>query len=57
MDTVQIKIELLKRGIKQVDIARALGVSRSVVSHVIAGRRRSRRVEKYIRRLISRQAA
>ena len=57
MDAVQIKIELLKRGIKQADIARRLGVSRSAVSHVISGRGRSARIEKYIRRLIARQAA
>ncbi len=57
MDPVTIKIELLKRGIKQVDIARDLGVSRSLVCHVINGRMKSARVEKYIRSLLNAQAA
>ncbi len=37
MDRLKIKIELLKRGIKQTDIARRLGVSDALVSLVISG--------------------
>lgn len=33
-----IKLELLVRGIKQVDVARKAGVSKSYIGNVIAGR-------------------
>lgn len=43
-----VKLILYIRGIKQVDIARALSVSRASVSEVVSGKKRSRRIEGYI---------
>lgn len=46
----KIKILLLEHDIRQVDIARALGVSRVAICNVISGKRRSRKIEAYIAR-------
>ena len=45
MTSNTIRSELIRRGIRQADIARALGLSRFTVNNVIRGHRRSRRVE------------
>lgn len=50
----QIRSELVLRGIKNADIARALGVTRSAVSNTIAGRRRKPRIRQAIALAISR---
>lgn len=42
----EIKAKLMLAGVKQNDIARSLGVARQVVCDVIAGRKRSARIEK-----------
>lgn len=57
MKATEIKIALLKLGIKQVEIARRLNVSRQAVNSVINGRLRSNNIESYIERLIRKQAA
>jgi lambda repressor-like predicted transcriptional regulator len=49
---VRIRIELLKRGISQVDIAREAGCTHQAVSNVVFGRRRSRRLESLIAKAI-----
>ena len=46
-DTVEIKVWLLRKGLTQADVARDLGVSLSLVSHYLAGRRHSRRIRGY----------
>ncbi len=40
----KIKSELVLRGVKQIDIARKLGIKLPSVSAVISGRKKSRRV-------------
>lgn len=45
---VKIKIEMLKVGISAVAIARKAGVDRSAISHVIAGRHKSKRLRRAI---------
>jgi predicted transcriptional regulator len=52
MDANKIKAQLIAKGIKQVDIARTLGISKGVVSQVISGTRQSYRVQEYIARLL-----
>jgi predicted transcriptional regulator len=52
MKTRKIKALLIERGIKQVTIAKDLGVSTSTVSKVVAGDARSRRVEEAVAALI-----
>jgi lambda repressor-like predicted transcriptional regulator len=47
-----IKIRLLEKGISQVDIGRSVGVVRSYVSHVIAGRSKNRIVREAIAQAI-----
>ena len=44
----EIRAELIRRGIRLVDIARELKVAPSTVRVVVAGHRRSRRIERYI---------
>ena len=44
----RVKLILSIRGIKQKDIARALNLNPATVSQVVAGKRRSRRIENYI---------
>jgi predicted transcriptional regulator len=53
----RIKAQLVYRGIKQADIARALGVTPTMVCSVLAGRRRSPKIISYIRTLLDRKAA
>lgn len=48
MTPTQIRIGLLKRGRTQASIARDLGQTKSVVSHVLAGRRRTTAVRRAI---------
>ena len=45
MTAADRKAEMVRRGVRQADIARALGVSPSHVAQVIAGVRRSPNVE------------
>ena len=52
MHRTSIKARLLEAGIKQVDIARQIGVDPSAVSAIIAGRKRSRRVREAIARAL-----
>jgi len=42
-----VRIWMLRNGIQAVDAARELGVSRSTISHWLAGRRTSKRIEDY----------
>jgi lambda repressor-like predicted transcriptional regulator len=46
--STKIKIELLKKGITGAAIARSLDITRSYVSHVIAGRFKSKKVRRAI---------
>lgn len=48
MGALEIRAELLKRGVRLVDIANKLGVDRSLVSHVLSGRERNVRVREAI---------
>lgn len=49
---INIKIRLLQKGIKQKDIAKKAKVSESFVSHVIAGRWKSKRVSGIIKEIL-----
>lgn len=53
MNELQIKVELLRRGIKQREIARATGKSDAAVSMVISGKRTSSTIQKYISSLLN----
>ncbi len=53
---IEIKIALLRIGVKQVDIARALNVSRASVCDVLKGKMKSRRIITYIENTIKRNA-
>jgi len=46
--SAQIKSELNKAGITQADVARSCGVSSAMVSMVISGKARSKKIEEYI---------
>lgn len=48
-DKIGIKIWLLKKGLGMSDIARAIGVSTSLVSYTIAGKKNSPRVLKHLK--------
>ena len=50
----EIKAELIRRGIRQRQIADRLGFNRSTVCNVIAGRNRNKRVRRAIARAINR---
>ena len=52
MTAREIIAALMLRGVRQTEIAKRLGVSKSMVHHVIYGRSTSRRVQCYIARLI-----
>lgn len=52
MTSRERKIELLRRGKTQADIARRLAVSESYVSQIIKGTRRNRLIERAIARAI-----
>ncbi len=47
-----IKVLLVVAGVKQVDIARRLRVSRSFVSEVVAGKKRTYRIRRAIARAL-----
>lgn len=47
-----IKALLIEAGIKQVDLARQLGVDPSAVSAIVSGRKRSRRIRLAIARVL-----
>lgn len=49
---VDIKVGLLRRGIRQTDIAAACKVSRATVNQVIKKKIRSHRIEEYIKQVI-----
>jgi|Deesub1362A_J573_1020465.scaffolds.fasta_scaffold21098_3 transcriptional regulator with XRE-family HTH domain len=51
-DTVAIKIEMFKKGIKARDIARKIGVSDMMISYVIYGKRTSYRLQKKIAEIL-----
>lgn len=44
MKTIEIKKWLLDKGLRQIDIARSLGVSHTTVNYIISGRFKSARV-------------
>lgn len=48
MSELEIKIELLKRGISGAEISRRIGCHRTAIYHVIAGRYKSRRVRQAV---------
>lgn len=54
---IEIKAELWKRGIKQVEIARQLDISEALISRVLSGQRKNEEVLKYIRSLLKRKQA
>jgi predicted transcriptional regulator len=56
MDTITIKIELLKLGIRQKDIAEQLGVSRQAVNDAIK-KGTSKRIQRHIQNLIDERKA
>jgi len=49
MNTLEVKIWLLKKGIKQVDIAKELGISKATVCKVVNGKDKSSRVVNWLR--------
>jgi predicted XRE-type DNA-binding protein len=49
---IDLKIQLLKKGIRQKDIALKAGVHKSLVSNVIAGRMKSDKVDKVIQEML-----
>lgn len=49
MKPVEVKIWLLRQGIRQVDIARELGVHKVTVNKTINGHERNRRVIRWLR--------
>lgn len=53
----KIKALLVGQGIKQIDIAAALGVTKSTVCAVVNGRKTSHRVQKYIAQLLGKDYA
>ena len=56
VDPVTIKIQLLKKGIKQKDIARKANVSKSAVCKVISGATISKRILQIIQEMIGEEA-
>jgi transcriptional regulator with XRE-family HTH domain len=49
---IDLKVRLLQAGIKQIDIAKRARVDKSLVSNLIQGRYKSKRVEKIIEEMI-----
>ena len=49
MKPVEVKVWLLRHGIRQTDIARDLGVHKVTVNKAINGHERNRRVEEWLR--------
>ena len=56
MTSCRLHAELVRRGIRQTDVARKLGLNRRTVNDIVRGRGRSRRVEQLIAELIGRSA-
>ncbi|GAB4327464.1 MAG: hypothetical protein Kow0037_01050 [Calditrichia bacterium] len=52
LDTKTVKKALIELELTQTDIARELGVTPQLIHQVIVGRDRSRRVEKYLLKLV-----
>jgi len=52
MNEKEIKAKLILKGIKQVDIARDLGLDKTTVNKIIHRRGRSKRIEEYIANLL-----
>ena len=53
LNTIDIKISLLKQNVTQAQIARDLGVSIVMVNRVIHGLSRSKKVEAYIQSIVN----
>lgn len=49
----KVKALLIRQGIKQTDIAKALGITRGTVSATINGHRESHNVKRYIAQLLN----
>ncbi len=54
MTPAEIKAALLLRGISQAEIAEVIGCSRDLVSHVINGRRTTRRIREAVAKALGR---
>lgn len=54
---LSLKAELVRQGIPQKDVAKLVGVSKSMVSAVLNGTKRSARVVEAIKELLKDQAA
>lgn len=52
MKTREILAALMVRGVRQTEIAKRLGVSKGMISHVIHGRKKSYRIQYYIAKLL-----
>ena len=52
---IQIRIELLKKGISLSDIARRLGYHQTYVSMIVTGRKYNKEIATYINRLIGKK--
>ncbi len=50
---IDLKVKLLQANIKQIDVAKRANVDKSLVSNLIAGRYKSKRVEKIIEEMVS----
>ncbi|WP_457571284.1 hypothetical protein [Desulfovulcanus sp.] len=50
MKPLKVKIWMLEKGIRQVDIARELGITRQTVCKVISGKEKSSRVFEWLRK-------
>ncbi len=51
-DAIELKIQLIARGIKQRDIAKKANVDESTVSKVIHGKSKSKRISELIGKMI-----
>jgi len=47
---LKVKIWMIKKGIRQVDIARELGITRQTVCKVVGGREKSSRVVEWLKK-------
>ncbi len=55
IDPIDLKIQLLKKGIKQKDIALKANVDKTTVCKVIAGSTKSKRISRIIQEMIEGQ--
>lgn len=55
-EMLELKIELIRRGITQTEIARGLGLAHASVNLVLNGHRKNSRVVGYIQELLKRAA-